>query len=185
MHRIGIILALVALLGLSGFLNGCTVYDVAVEERNVGTWANDSKIGFLVEQEFLSDDLVKYLDFDAASYEGRVYITGEYESRAQVDRAVKLAKSVEGVRSVTTFVLPKRDDDLCGTTDNLDIHARVKEKLVNDSQIWSTNINIEVVQCNVILLGVMGSQNEIDRAIAHAHAVKGVRKVKSFLRVKR
>lgn len=185
MHRLSFPILMLMLLGLAIFANGCTVYDVAVEERNVGDYANDEKIAFVIEKDFLADDLVKYLDFDASSYEGLVYITGEYESRAQVDRAVEIAKSVEGVRSVTTYLLPKRENDSCGTTDNLNLYAKVKNELVQDKDIWSTNIEIKTVQCNVVLLGIVGSEAERSKAVSHAKSVPGVRSVKSYLRVKR
>ncbi|WP_207261980.1 BON domain-containing protein [Desulfovibrio sp. Huiquan2017] len=185
MHRNNLVLSLLMLLALGLFANGCTVYDVAVEERNVGDYANDEKIAFLIKKDFLADDLVKYLDFDASSYEGLVYIVGEYESRAQVDRAVKIAKSVDGVRSVTTYLLPKKADDSCGTTDNLELYAKIKNLLVQDKNVWSTNVEIKTVQCNVVLLGIVGSAAERDQIIAHAKSVAGVRSVKSFLRIKR
>ena len=165
-------------------LSGCAVYDVAVEERNVGEWASDQKISIQIEQAFLEDDLIKVLDFDAKSYEGRVYLVGEYESRAQVDRAVSIAKGVEGVRTVTTYLLPKRAEDHCGTTDNLEIFGNVKKALVSDENIWSTNIDIETVQCNVVLMGIVGTQAEKDAAYRHAKAVKGVRSVKSYITVR-
>lgn len=185
MHRFSFPILMLMLLGLAVSAGGCTVYDVAVEERSVGTYASDEKIAFVIEKDFLADDMVKYLDFDASSYEGLVYITGEYESRAQVDRAVKIAKAVEGVRSVTTYLLPKRANDSCGTTDNLQLYADVKNALVQDKDIWSTNIEIKTVQCNVVLLGIVGSEAERAKAVTHAKAVKGARSVKSFLRVKR
>jgi hyperosmotically inducible protein len=185
MHRNKLIFLILTLLALGLFTNGCTVYDVAVEERNVGDYANDEKIAFLIEKDFLADDLVKYMDFDASSYEGLVYIVGEYESRAQVDRAIEIAKSVPGVRSVTTYLLPKKADDSCGTTDNLNLYAKVKSLLVNDKDIWSTNVEIKTVQCHVVLLGIVGSATERDKIIAHAKSVDGVRSVKSFLRIKR
>jgi hyperosmotically inducible protein len=185
MHRKNLVLSFLMLLALGLSASGCTVYDVAVEERNVGDYANDEKIAFLIEKDFLADDLVKYMDFDASSYEGLVYIVGEYESRAQVDRAVKIAKAVEGVRSVTTYLLPKRADDSCGTTDNLELYAKIKNLLVQDKDVWSTNVEIKTVQCNVVLLGIVGSTAERSRIIAHAKSVGGVRSVKSFLRIKR
>jgi hyperosmotically inducible protein len=185
MHRNKLVFSILMLLAVGLFANGCTVYDVAVEERNVGEYASDEKIAFLIEKEFLADDLVKYMDFDASSYEGLVYIVGEYESRAQVDRAVEIAKSVEGVRSVTTYLLPKKAEDSCGTTDNLELYAKVKNLLVQDKDVWSTNVEIKTVQCNVVLLGIVGSSAERDKVIAHTKSVAGVRSVKSFLRIKR
>lgn len=165
---------------------GCgATYGTAVDERNVGTVYNDEKITFIIKKRFLEDDKIKYLDFDAACYEGRVILVGEYESRVQIDRAVSLARSVPGVRTVTDYFLPKIQGDICGTTDNLTLLAKTKKLLINDDQIWSTNVDVKVVQCHIILMGIVGSQNELARAEAHARSVPGSRGVKSFLRVKR
>lgn len=184
MKRSAYLLLCLALMAFAWQAGGCTAYDVAMEERNVGDWANDNKIALTIEKDFLNDDQVKYLDFDAYSYEGRVYIVGEYESRTQVDRAVQIARAVEGVRTVTTYVLPKRAQDHCGTADNLEIYAKLKKKLVADEDIWSTNIDIETIQCNVVLLGIVGTSREKTLAYQHAESVPGVRSVKSYLMVK-
>lgn len=185
MRRLYSLIILSALLGLLFQASGCTVYDVAVEERSVGTYADDEAITFQIEKEFLNDKTVKYLDYDASSYEGHVYIVGEYESRAQVDRAVAIAKGVKGVRTVTTYLLPKNPNDHCGTTDNLAIYGRLKKTLVADKDIWSTNVEIKTIQCNVILLGIVGSMSEREKIIDYAGKTKGVRKVKSYLKIKR
>lgn len=185
MHKIITCFLLLGLLAMAGCLGGCAAYDVAVEERNVGDWTTDQRIALTIEQEYLADDQVKYLDFDASSYEGHVYIVGEYESHSQVDRAVAIARSIEGVHKVTTYLLPKKANDPCSTTDSLDIRTRLWNKLTTDTDIWSTNINVESVQCNIILLGIVGSQLERDKAIAHAKAIPGVRGVKSFLIVRK
>lgn len=183
-HFLSFIL-LLALLGLMLQASGCAVYDAAVEERSVGTYVDDEAITFQIEKDFLADDKVKYLDYDASSYEGHVYIVGEYESRSQVDRAVAIAKGVDGVRRVTTYMLPKNPNDHCGTTDNLEIYGRLKKDLVADKNIWSTNVEIKTVQCNVILLGIVGSMSEREKIIDYANKTKGVRSVKSYLKIKR
>jgi hyperosmotically inducible protein len=175
---------LLGLLAALMLMSGCTVYDVAVEERDLGDWTDDKNIAFAIEKGFLNDDLVKYMDFDASSYQGHVYIVGEYESRAQIDRAVSIARKTKGVREVTTYLLPKKANDYCGTTDNLELYTKVKQKLVTDTDVWSTNIDIKTIQCNVVLLGIVGSAAERDRAVAHAKSVEDSRGVKSFLRVK-
>lgn len=170
---------------LGAFMSQGCVYDMAVEERNVGEYVSDQKISFIINEQFLEDDDVIFNDFDASSFEGHVYIVGEYKSREQVARAVEIAKSVEGVKRVTTYMMPKKVNDDCGTADGIEIHAKVTQALVGDDDIWSTNIDIEVVQCNVIMLGIVGSNTEKAAAEAHAMAVPGVRGVKSYLTVKR
>ncbi|WP_419786734.1 BON domain-containing protein [Pseudodesulfovibrio sp.] len=185
MNKKSTLSTILALFAAMLLLNACAAYDVAVDERTAGQWVDDKNISLTIEKDFLADDLVKYLDYDAYSYRGHVYIVGEYESREQVNRAVKIAKNIQGVHTVTTYLLPKKaDDEGCSTVDTASLYGKLKSKLVDDKNIWSTNIDINIVQCNVVLLGIMGSQAEKAAAEAHARSVEGVRSVKSFLTVK-
>ena len=161
---------------------GCSVYKATVDERNVRTIASDDKIAVTVSKRFFDDATIKILDISADCYNGHVYLVGEYENEKQKNKAVKIASSVEGVKSVTTYLLPKKKGDLCGTSDNLAIIAKVKAGLVKDKEIWSTNIKVKSVQCNVVLLGIVGSKAEIHKIVDHIKSVEGIRSVKSFLK---
>lgn len=171
---------------LVAFVTGCTtIYGVTVDERNVKTIVADGKIKTSIVSGFVNDDQVKILDINTYCYSGHVYLVGEYDQVKQRDRAIEIAKRTTGVKSVTPYLLAKRKGDLCSMTDNLSILAKVKTKLIGDKAIHSTNIDVEVVQCQVILLGVVEMRSEIEKAVAHAGAVEGVRKVKSFLKAVR
>jgi hyperosmotically inducible protein len=169
------------LLVLSFFV-GCMVYDAAVTDRKVETYAKDESIEAEIASRMIADDTAKFLDVSAFCYTGNVYLVGEYETEKQKARAISIAKGVKGVTSVSTYMLPKREVKGCGSTDNMTITSSVKAKLIGDEEIWSTNVDVKTVQCNVVLLGVVGSKKEIDRVIAHTKSVKGVRGIKSFLR---
>ena len=159
-----------------------TIYGVAVEERTTGTIAADAKITAAIQKGFLEDSDVKALDISAYCYNGNVYLVGEYDRAPQKERAIAIAKGIEGVRSVHTYVLQKKKRDKCGTSDNLAIRGKVDAKLVADKDILSTNIDIKVVQCNVVLLGIVKTGKEITKATAHAKSVTGVRSVTSYLK---
>lgn len=162
---------------------GCTtIYGVAVEERKAGTVASDAKITTTIQTKFLENSDVKALDISAYCYYGNVYLVGEYDREPQKERAITIAEGVEGVRSIHTYILLKKKSDTCGTSDNLAIREKVDAKLVADKDIWSTNIDVKVVQCNVVLLGIVKSSKEITKATAHAKSVAGVRSVKLFLK---
>jgi len=62
------------------------------------------------------------------------------------------------------------------------LFTKIKTKLIGDKDISSTKIEVKALQCNIILLGLAGSADEINKAISHANAVEGVRSVKSFLK---
>lgn len=176
---------LMILIGFSAVLSGCaTPYTASVDERDMDTLYNDEKITFKIKQAFLEDDSVKYMDYDAASYEGHAYIVGEYTSKTQADRAVSLTRAVEGVKQVTTYLAPKRELPDCGTTDNLELMASIKQKLIKDEDIWSTNVDVYMVQCHAVILGIVGSETERTKAMRHINSVKGLKGVTSYLKVK-
>ena len=171
---------IVLILGI--LTTGCTtVYKSAVDERSVGQQYDDEKITMAIRQKFTDDPKIKYFDISTYCYNGHVYLVGEYDTVDQKNQAVKLAREVAGVKSVTDYFLPKKKDDTCGTTDNLKLSAKVSADLIGDKEISSTQIEVKAVQCQIVLLGLVGSADQINKAIAHAKSVEGVRSVKSFL----
>ena len=177
-------LILVCFLVVGAVTAGCgTVYKVAVDKRGVGAQAADEKITMAIRKKFLKDDAVKSLDVSTYCYNGHVYLVGEYETADQKNRILKHVREVEGVLSVTDHFLPKKKKDPCGIKDNLELVARVKAKLIKDKVIRSPNIEAKALQCHIILLGLVGSQGEISKAVDHAKGVEGVRGVTSYLKV--
>ena len=59
----------------------------------------------------------------------------------------------------------------------------IRTRLIKDKELRSPNIEVKALQCHIILLGLVGSQGEISKAVAHAKGVKGVRGVASYLKV--
>ena len=176
-------LGLILIILMLPLLNSCgTIYGAAVDERNVSTIVTDHEIKARILNKFVDDKLVSLLDFSVSSYEGHVYLIGEYKTSAQKERAVKLAKSEKGVTGVTTYLVPENPKSPCGTARNLELSAKVKANLIGDKDIWSTNIDVKTIQCVTVLWGLVGTKAEIQKAIIHATSVKGITKVKSFLK---
>ncbi len=164
-------------------MNGCgIIYGVAVDERSVSTIASDHIIKANILNKFADDEVVDVLNFSVSSYKGHVYLIGEYENQAQKDSAIKLARSEKDVTNLTTYLLPDSSKSACGPAQNLELTIKVKAKLIGDKDIWSTNIDVKTIQCITILWGLVGTKTEINKAISHAKSVKGVAKVKSFLK---
>ena len=161
------------------------LYIAAVDRRDMKTILNDTTIKLTIINKFHDDDYINTLnslDLSIECYRGHVYLIGEYDKPVQKTRAIKIAKGIEGVKGVTSYLLPKNKSDICGIDENLAIMGRVKAKLIGDEDIRSTNIDIKSVQCNVVLYGLVESKNKINKAIEHAKSVKGVRTVTSYLK---
>jgi hyperosmotically inducible protein len=179
------IITLMLILAFIAVNSGCgtIIYQAVVDERNVKTIVADTAIKAKIVKRFVDDEIIKALDISVSSYNGEAFLIGEYAHEIQKDRAIKLAKEVEGVNRVTHYFLKKVEDGPCGFKENLALTGKVKAKLVGDKNIWSTNIDVKTMQCTVVLWGLVGSNTEVKKAIAHAKSVKGVKRVKSFLKV--
>jgi len=178
-----LILCLLCALAVSS-LSGCgTIYKASVDERDVGTFVDDGRIESSVRARIINDSIVKLRDISVNSYLGTVYLVGEFDADQQKMRAVRLAREVDGVRRVTVVPFQKRDDPTCGTTDDLALYAKIKARLVEDQDIWSTQVDIKMVQCNAVVLGLVKSQRDANQIIAHVNAVEGVRTVQNYIRI--
>ncbi|WP_321403625.1 BON domain-containing protein [Maridesulfovibrio sp.] len=166
------------------FFTGCsTAYKAVMDERSISTQTADATISGTIMKKYLDDDDVSVMGIEPYTFAGHVYLVGEYENLGQKSKAISIAENVEGVTNVTQYLLLKKELPDCGTTENLSILADVKSSLIGDGDIWSTNVEVKVVQCQVVLLGLVGSESEINKSITHAKNTEGVRKVKSYLRV--
>jgi osmotically-inducible protein OsmY len=68
--------------------------------------------------------------------------------------------------------------------DDTAITAKVKTKLLGDPNISGFAISVETFRARVILSGFVNSQAQIDRAVALAREVPGVKEVQSALVIK-
>ncbi len=163
---------------------GCvgTIYSAAVDERNVKTIANDTSIELSILKKLSEGESSDIIDVSVSSYEGKVFLVGEYENSSQKNRFLSASKSVEGVKSVDSYFLQVNETSPCGTKENLSITVKVKSNLIGDKTIWSTNVHVSTMQCQVVLWGTVGTPEEVSKSIEHAKKVEGVKSVKSFLK---
>ena len=180
MQRLLLLLSLAAVFFLS---TGCgTIYEAAVDERSVSTIASDKVIELNIVKKLADVKSGDLMDVSVTSYQGNVFLVGEYENLAQKSRFISAAKSVEGVKSVKSYFLQADKNSPCDTEKNLGITAKVKAALIGDKSIWSTNVKVSTMQCQVVLWGTVGSSIEVTKSIQHAKSVEGVKSVKSFLK---
>jgi hyperosmotically inducible periplasmic protein len=186
MKKCGVILCCFAVLI---FVSGCVsifggAYGVAEEERSNSAIYTDEKIKLTIDKRILGEE-INVFEYATFCYNGDVYLVGEYEKAEEKEKVLKIAHSVTGVKSVTTYLLPWKKIDTCGKMDHAAISVRVHGLLIEDHDIHSTNIDIKVIQCHVILLGIVGTGSEADKAVAHAKSVDGVVGVVSYLKAMR
>jgi len=69
-------------------------------------------------------------------------------------------------------------------TDDASISARVRARLLNDTEVRATNIDVSTVNGVVTMTGSVSSKADEARAVALAHEVSGVKNVVSKLEIK-
>jgi osmotically-inducible protein OsmY len=79
----------------------------ASKTETPGAYVDDAVITTKVKAAIFEDASVKATEVNVETYKGIVQLTGFVHSRADIDKAVKLAKGVKGVRSVKNDMIVK------------------------------------------------------------------------------
>ncbi|MEW6261501.1 MAG: BON domain-containing protein [Thermodesulfobacteriota bacterium] len=159
-------------------------YSVAQDERSVGTILADKALATTVKAKLLGAEGLKGFDVSVYCFRSHVYLVGIKEKEEDEEKALALAKSVSGVKSVSAYLLSKDEGGVGRFVDDSSITTKVKSGYIADGAMKSTQIEVETIKGNVVLLGVVSSGQDISRAVELASQVKGVKGVKSFLSVK-
>jgi len=129
-------------------------YKVATDERTVGTMVDDTTISTKVKTALIDDALVKARKIDVDTIDGNVILTGVVESGLQANRAVEVAQSIQGVRSVKNN-LQVGSKTIGQTVDDQVIGSKIKAKLINEDGVPSMNIDVDVIKGVVTLTGTV------------------------------
>lgn len=174
MNRLfNLVLAAALLLSLAG----CAVYSVPHDERSVGTIVDDSVIVSDIKADLVGMDGSDGLATKVYSFGGRVYLVGE-PSVSFRDKAVRAARQVKGVRSVTPhWFAPGTGRAMDDTV----VATRVRTNLIAEKALSSTQIELEVYGGHVVLMGMVRAAADVDRAVRVTRATQGVRGVSSYL----
>ena len=81
---------------------GAAGYEVAKDDRTIGTKLEDAAITSSTKARLLADERINGLDVNVDTYEGVVTLHGHTETRNDRARAIEIASGVKGVRSVTS-----------------------------------------------------------------------------------
>ncbi|MDX8406410.1 MAG: BON domain-containing protein [Mariprofundus sp.] len=177
------IFRLIAALTFSLSLSGCLVTAVvgtttgvakiANDERTLGRQFDDVATASKIDARLIAerDMPSRWISIDVVN--GNATLTGSLPSQSQIDRAIFISKSIQGVRSVDSKLsvgTPKLVTLLSDTW----ITTQVKRNLLNDKVVSGLGIHVETVNGKVYLQGVVNNAAERVRAKELTHKVKGV-----------
>ena len=152
--------------------------------NKVGNFMDDSTITAKVKAALVDHDSIKSTDISVKTDQKVVTLSGFVESQAQAEEAVKVAKGVEGVTSVSDklHVRDSKETSVKGYAGDTAITSEVKAKLLADDIVPSRKVKVETTEGVVQLSGTVDSQAQSDRAESIAKAIDGVKSVKNDLK---
>jgi len=115
--------------------------------------------------------------------QGRVLLTGVVQNPEDRVEAVRLAWQPKGVKQVINEIRVGEAGGFKSFARDEWIGAELRTRLIGNKGVQSANYNIDVVQGTVYLMGVAQYQQELDRVIRIASAVKGVKEVVSYVKL--
>lgn len=155
-------------------------------KTTVGTEIDDGAITTKVKSALMADADVKSFDIKVETSKGVVQLSGFVDNQGQIDRAIAVAKGVEGVKSVDNKMNIKTTETTVGEKiDDSIITTKVKAALLADSGVKSSDIGVVTRDGQVQLSGFVENQGQIDRATEVARGVEGVKNVINEMAVKK
>jgi len=77
-------------------------------QESTGEYVDDSVITTKVKSLLAADDLLKSFQIGVETYKGTVQMSGFVDSQTAVDKAIQIARSVKGVKSVKNDLIVKK-----------------------------------------------------------------------------
>lgn len=154
--------------------------------NKVGNFMDDSSITAKVKAALVDHDSIKSTDISVKTEKKVVTLSGFVISQQQAEEAVKVAKGVEGVTSVSDklHVRDSKSQSMKGYAGDTATTSEVKAKLLADDVVPSRHIKVETTDGVVQLSGNVESAAQSERAESIAKAIDGVKSVKNDIKVK-
>lgn len=154
--------------------------------NKVGNFMDDSSITAKVKAALVDHESIKSTDISVKTDNKVVTLSGFVESQTQAEEAVKVAKGVEGVSSVSDklHVRDSKESSVKGYAGDAATTSEIKAKLLADDIVPSRMVKVETTDGVVQLSGTVENQAQSDRAESIAKAIDGVKSVKNDLKTK-
>ncbi len=164
---------------------GATAGVAAVQERGFGGTVDDTKIRADINSAWIKKDGEMFRKVDLSIYEGRVMLTGIVKKTEQRDDAVSLCWQAAGVRQVINEIqVVAEGQEFLDYSHDTWIQQKLQTILLFDKEVKNVNYVIDVVAGVVYVLGLAQDQAEMDRVIAQASDISGVKRVVNHILLK-
>lgn len=149
--------------------------------KSFGHTEADRALTAEIQDRLAAERSLDAMDMNVYAYHGHVYLVGVYDREEQKKKAFELVRESVGEKRLTTYLLPEKESE-CGKREKLDIISSASKKLSFRSAPLFPQMDIDAVLCELVLLGFVDKEADIERARRLAAEVEGVSSVKIFLR---
>ena len=165
---------------------GATIAGISAvrQERTIGNAVDDTRIKATLDTRLARQFPGLYLRVSTTIVEGRVLLTGRVDSPEDRLEATRVAWSVEGVRKVDNDIEVSEFSGWLDGPSDLIMRTRLAAILLGDKSIKDINYSTDVVHGVVYLMGIAQDKDELDRVVAHAQEINGVKRVENYVVLK-
>jgi osmotically-inducible protein OsmY len=148
------------------------------EIKNISERSNDSWISFKTKLALYANDKVAGTDIDVEAKDGVVTLIGKVPNAEAKNTAVKVAKSIDGVKKVNDElqIVPASAREVVADKDD-NITKNVKSGLNNEPGLEDLKITVHSNNGVVTLTGKAENIDQVEKAVQVARNVKGVKAV--------
>ncbi|MGQ0740758.1 MAG: BON domain-containing protein [Alphaproteobacteria bacterium] len=158
--------------------------NAARQERSVGDALDDIRIKTEIQSDLIARSANNFVNVSVTVVEGRVLLTGRVKEPEQRLDATRVAWGTDGVLKVDNDIEVTEDAGWLERPNDILIRTTLAGELLADPEISDINYTIDCVNGVVYLMGVGQNREEVQRVIAHARGVSGVRRVENYVVLK-
>jgi osmotically-inducible protein OsmY len=163
---------------------GATGAVMASQERGLEQGITDNEISFEINRRLAAKDGELFKRVSTQVRHGRVVLTGFIRNEADSAEVTKIVWGIDGVKQVDNELQTGQPTSFSEKADDTLITTKLRALITGDKAIASLNYSIKTVRGTIYLSGLAANRAELDRVIAHARSVKGVRNVVSNVDIK-
>ena len=160
---------------------GTAAVAASTTEKGFSTSVSDTVIEAKLTDKFIQNDASFVTGVKSSVNDGAVLMTGKLDTQDQKILATRLAWEIKGVKEVINEIQLVSDKSVKATAKDLAASAQLRAALIGDQEISSLNYSIDVVNGIVYLSGVAANENERERVITHAQALRFAKKVVNYI----
>jgi osmotically-inducible protein OsmY len=157
---------------------------MATQARGLDGAVSDNALALAINDAWLQDDPAIWRKVSTSIHEGVVVLTGSVAYRATADRAEAIARAVPGVRAVVNHITVDPGRGIGTVLSDRLITTRLRSALTLAPDVNAVNYAIDTVSGTVFLSGLARDQREVERVVAIARSVPGVKDVVTEIRLR-